>query len=265
MRRDFSVFCLGKVNEKVDLFILSRRGLSELKNMTYFVIGVSGVTCGGKTTLTKLLQRSFPWARVIHQDKYFYPEDYPGHLRVPEMNEHINFDRWSALDMEQMEKDVHKILHTPPTINGLRTKNEEIPPNFAEGLELLRNLKDIDFDTSKYSHIPIIIIEGFIMFESEDLYEKCDMRLFLTLDEETCRHRRSLRVFDPPDGEGYFEHCIWPEYQRHFKHHIKHRPAVQVLSGKTHIGNLWKDAVSLITNKMEEKFHYKINKAEGHF
>jgi len=95
--------------------------------------------------MSKLLQRSFPWCRVIHQDKYFYPEDYPGHVRIPEIGNHINFERWSALDMDQMHKDVEKILWTPPEgneVNGLG-RNGEIAPNFAEGLELLRNLRDI--------------------------------------------------------------------------------------------------------------------------
>lgn len=127
--------------------------------MSYFVIGVSGVTCGGKTTLTKLLQRSFPWATTIHQDKYFYPEDYPGHVRLPQINDHINFDQWSALDMESMHRDIINILNSPPRDNHSTINRDELPPNFAEGLELLRNIRDIDVDTSKYREIPILIIE----------------------------------------------------------------------------------------------------------
>lgn len=86
-------------------------------NMRYFVIGVSGVTCGGKTTLTKLLQRKFPWALVIHQDHYFFDDDYPNHIRVPESENHVNYEVFQALDMEKMYKDVQAILDAPPQYN----------------------------------------------------------------------------------------------------------------------------------------------------
>lgn len=231
--------------------------------MSYFVIGVSGVTCGGKTTMSKLLKKSFPWARVIHQDKYFYPESYEGHIKLPEIDNHINFDVYSALDMEKMHRDVREILSKPelPYRNGHMNghSNGDIAPNFAEGLELLRNLEDIDIDTARYSKIPILIIEGYIMFESEELYDKCDVRYFLTLDEETCRHRRSLRVFDPPDGPGYFDYCIWPEYQRHYKNFVEDRAGINVFSGKSQIKKLWRETVEIIAHKLEEKYPYQIN------
>ena len=78
------------ISQKARVAVLDRWLLS--RKMSYFVIGVSGVTCGGKTTMSKLLQRSFPWSKVIHQDKYFYPEDYEGHVRFADMDNHINFE-----------------------------------------------------------------------------------------------------------------------------------------------------------------------------
>jgi len=255
--------------------------------MSYFVIGLSGVTCGGKTTMSKLLQRSFPWAKVIHQDKYFKPEEHEDHVKLPEIDNHINFDIYTALDMDQMHKDVAKILNSAPEEP---TGQDTIIPNFAEGLELLRNLEDIgelrgipsknsvfgtygenvliwkifitlDLDTSRFSHIPILIIEGFIIYESEFLNDKCDVRFFLTLDEETCRRRRTCRTFDPPDGPGYFDHCIWPEYQHHYKNFVEDRAGIQVYSGRAPIAQLWRDSVELVGHKIEEKYPYKINMA----
>ncbi len=120
-------------------------------------------------------------------------------------------------------------------------------------------------DTSRFSHIPILILEGFTIYESEELFKSCDARFFLTLDEETCRRRRSLRNFDPPDGPGYFDYCIWPEYQRHYKKYIGDRAGteIEVYSGKAHIGKIWRDSVDLISSKIEEKFPYQIMAANA--
>lgn len=56
-----------------------------------------------------------------------------------------------------------------------------------------------DFDTTKFQKIPVLIIEGFIIFESPFLFDLCDVRFFLTLDESECRNRRTIRQYNPPD------------------------------------------------------------------
>uniref|UniRef100_A0A0K0D993 Molybdopterin synthase n=1 Tax=Angiostrongylus cantonensis TaxID=6313 RepID=A0A0K0D993_ANGCA len=40
---------------------------------------------------------------------------------------------------------------------------------------------------------------------------------FHTLNESTCRRRRSKRTYDPPDVPGYFEEVVWPAYQQHLQ------------------------------------------------
>ena len=52
------------------------------------------------------------------------------------------------MDMDQMHKDVAKILSSPPEFskNGFfkpHNNDYSLAPNFAEGLELLRNLDDL--------------------------------------------------------------------------------------------------------------------------
>jgi nicotinamide/nicotinate riboside kinase len=67
------------------------------------IIGISGVTCGGKTTLAYKLNKMFPTSKLISQDDYFLDVDDPRHTWITELN-HINFDILSSLDMEKMEK-----------------------------------------------------------------------------------------------------------------------------------------------------------------
>uniref|UniRef100_A0A1B0B188 Dolichol phosphate-mannose biosynthesis regulatory protein n=1 Tax=Glossina palpalis gambiensis TaxID=67801 RepID=A0A1B0B188_9MUSC len=88
--------------------------------MQWLVIGISGVTCGGKTTLARSLrdyftsQRNSPlWntsfiindVQLISQDDYFLPVDDLRHKWVEKLNV-INFELLSSLDMKQMLSDI---------------------------------------------------------------------------------------------------------------------------------------------------------------
>jgi len=245
--------------------------------MSYFVIGVSGITCGGKTTLTQLLKRTFPWCRIIYQDSYFHDDDYPGHVRVPEVRNHVNYEILGSMDMPKMYKDVQGILDSPPEFfdgrpHGLRSQKSQMAdseahhtttnphteqdiPNFdAATLELLETVKHLDFDVSKYKNIPILIVEGFIIFESNFLHDKCDVRFYVNLDEEECMRRRSSRTYNPPDGPGYFDKIVWPESMEHYTTFISGRGGIRVFDGKDSIANIWKDSIEIVTCRLEEKY-----------
>jgi hypothetical protein len=61
---------------------------------------------------------------------------------LADIGDHINFELWTALDMEQMHRDVAKTFNSPPQFQK-HHGHSDYAPNFAEGLELLRNLEDI--------------------------------------------------------------------------------------------------------------------------
>ncbi|CAD7006673.1 nicotinamide riboside kinase 1 [Ceratitis capitata] len=86
----------------------------------WLVIGVSGVTCGGKTTLAHRLRDYFKQVRgaplwntpyvvgdvqLLSQDDYFLPVDDMRHKWNEKLNA-INFELLSSLDMKQMLADV---------------------------------------------------------------------------------------------------------------------------------------------------------------
>ncbi|XP_017479575.1 PREDICTED: nicotinamide riboside kinase 1 [Rhagoletis zephyria] len=87
---------------------------------SWLVIGVSGVTCGGKTTLAHRLRDYFKqmcgaplWStpyivgdvQLISQDDYFLPVDDLRHKWNDKLNV-INFELLSSLDMKQMLSDI---------------------------------------------------------------------------------------------------------------------------------------------------------------
>lgn len=86
----------------------------------WLVIGISGVTCGGKTTLAQNLRDYFQSQRntqlwntpysisdvqLISQDDYFLPVDDLRHKWVEPLNA-INFELITSLDMKQMLSDI---------------------------------------------------------------------------------------------------------------------------------------------------------------
>ncbi|CAF4956471.1 unnamed protein product [Pieris macdunnoughi] len=175
----------------------------------WIVIGISGVTCGGKTTLANRLRDALVPVYVFHQDKYFLPDDSPKHVRCPGV-EHNNYDILSALDMDKMHDDVLR------TLRG-ETRAHAVDLERAEG---------------KWG-VPgksFLILEGFTVLNHRPLNELCHLRYYFVLEYGECASRRALRLYDPPDTAGYFEQCVWPEHLR-FKAQIEKDSRVKMLDG----------------------------------
>jgi nicotinamide/nicotinate riboside kinase len=133
-------------------------------------------TNGGKTTLTKQLKKEFENSFMITQDDYYRPKD-SAHLQFISSIGSLNFDVITAIDMERMRAD----------INELKAYN-------------------------KYDYI---FIEGFVIYDDEELYNILDRRYFLTLNKEECLRRRQSRHYTSIDMPHYFDDCVWPEFQKY--------------------------------------------------
>lgn len=166
----------------------------------WLVIGISGVTCGGKTTLATRLSELLPNSKVISQDDYFLDVNDPRHIWIPELN-HINFDIISSLDMEKMHIDILATL-----------RNRDGASN-GKVIAVLSSMLDVK-ELIKIRNVKVLIIEGFCIFNYKAIGDLCDVKYFFTLSEEECYRRRMKRVYEPPDCPGYFEQCAWPEYLR---------------------------------------------------
>ncbi|CAG2057873.1 unnamed protein product [Timema podura] len=169
----------------------------------WLVVGISGVTCGGKSTLAKALHQALPGSQIISQDDYFLPEDSSRHILVPEMN-HFNWEIMSSLDMEKMESAIADILSTVPPVG-----------------------KRPCADT--FHHV--LIVEGFLILNYPPLLNLCRLKYYITLTREQCLLRRTSRVYNPPDVPGYFEKCVWPEYVAHRDKVLGAVADVKVLDG----------------------------------
>lgn len=146
----------------------------------WVVIGIAGVTNGGKTTLARHLHEKFNNSVLFSQDEYFFPENDSRHIFIPSLN-HINWEIISSVDMEKMRRDVNTLLN--------RSHSDGTPH--------------------------VVIIEGFLLLNDYYFSEVCDLKFFFTLSKEQCWERRCVRIYEPPDPPGYFDEVVWPEYEKH--------------------------------------------------
>ncbi|XP_060055291.1 nicotinamide riboside kinase 1 isoform X2 [Erinaceus europaeus] len=154
--------------------------------MKTFVIGIGGVTNGGKTTLAKNLQKHLPNCSVISQDDFFKPES---EIERDE-NGFLQYDVLEALNMEKMMSAITCWMESPTL-----------------------SLTPIDWKSSE--EICILIIEGFLLFNYKPFNTIWNRSYFLTIPYEECKRRRSTRVYEPPDPPGYFDGHVWPMYLQH--------------------------------------------------
>ncbi|XP_033092974.1 nicotinamide riboside kinase 1 isoform X5 [Trachypithecus francoisi] len=114
--------------------------------MKTFIVGISGVTNGGKTTLAKNLQKHLPNCSVISQDDFFKPES----EIETDKNGFLQYDVLEALNMEKMMSAISCWMESAR-----------------------RSVVSTDRESAE--EIPILIIEGFLLFNyNTRVYEPPD-------------------------------------------------------------------------------------------
>ena len=194
-------------------------------------IGIGGATCGGKSTLAKLVCQLFgDRAQKLNQDDFYFPDEYPGHVYVPEVK-HINWEVESAFDnaklirvvKERIQSSEDKAAVVGNVSNLIQALDESRDnPLLVDGEKLSAQWQKL-FERSV---IPssVLIVEGIHVLTCKELSQLCDLKFFVTLDHKTCWERRQLRSYDPPDPPGYFDKIVWPSYCKQLEILMKSAP-----------------------------------------
>lgn len=185
----------------------------------WLIIGVSGITCGGKTTLSQTLYEylndsmnqhclsdtvKIGIVKILNQDDYFFPDDHPHHEWMEQLK-HVNYDVMDAVNITDMCNDLHTELGRHFV---LYSKNKQI------------------------TTVNIMIIDGFLIFNHSVLNRLCQLKFHIHLPYEKCYERRMKRTYEPPDCLGYFELCVWPMYEQNFEK-IQAKNDIILLNGDT--------------------------------
>ncbi|XP_021346155.1 nicotinamide riboside kinase 2-like [Mizuhopecten yessoensis] len=180
------------------------------------VIGISGATNSGKSTLVEQLVSALPNCSAIHQDDYYLE---PGDERltwIPELN-HENWDEMKALEMERLVRDIQQWVRDTHSPGG--------------------------------DSISVLLVDGFLLYNYRPLNELFSKRYFLNVSQTVCRSRRSERNYEPPDVPGYFDQIVWPAYLES-REEIKDQSDITFLDGTSKKEDIFqtvlKDILSVI-------------------
>ncbi|WP_408045238.1 uridine kinase [Tenacibaculum litopenaei] len=140
-----------------------------------FVIGIAGGTGSGKTTVVNQIINELPADEVcvISQDSYYKETD---NLTYEERTK-INFDHPRAIDFDLL------VNH----LKGL--KNGEIIEQPIYSFVAHNRTKD----TIKTHPRKVVIVEGILIFNSKELRDLCDIKVFVHADADERLIRRVRR------------------------------------------------------------------------
>lgn len=139
------------------------------------IIGIAGGTGSGKTTLVYQIKKNFSSEKVcvISQDSYYKSTD---HLSDDERSK-INFDHPNAIDFELL---VAQLKQLKSGINIAQPVYSFLTHNRTK-------------DVVNTSAARIVIVEGILIFNHEELRNLFDIKLFVHVDSDERLVRRIRR------------------------------------------------------------------------
>jgi uridine kinase len=155
--------------------------------MKPFIVGISGPSCAGKSTLVDELQHRFPNSRIVHLDDFWHDP-----ATFPPVRHHLfrNFTNWE-LPQNLNFQLLHKVLR-----------------RLQKGWRAF--WRAISFER------PIIFVEGFLLFHDAKIREMMDLKVYLDIPDETVVQRRMERKrFEFEGMELYYREVVLDEYRRH--------------------------------------------------
>ncbi|PQE19569.1 nicotinamide riboside kinase 1 protein [Rutstroemia sp. NJR-2017a WRK4] len=197
------------------------------------VIGISGPSSSGKTTLSRLLRDIFPNTFIVHEDDFYLPEE-----KLPKKDDLIDWDCAESLNIPRIAETleyVHENAALPPDLDSYQDRNSvgecpvpdeaiaEVKSQVKEWLQPGNPGHGILQDTSNPTSI--CLFDGFLLYSDSlaPVQSQLDLKLFLRVSYAKAKARREARSGyatlegfweDPP---GYVDKIVWPNYVENHK------------------------------------------------
>jgi len=192
------------------------------------VVGISGCSSSGKTTISRLLRDIFPNTFVLHEDDFYLPE-----TELPKKYDLLDWDCAESLSIPDMVKSlehIHKEGTFPPFLDSKEDQNSvgDIPVSDVTIEALKARVKtwtsvgNPGFGMLENSKEPLrlCVFDGFLLYSKSmaSIQPQIDLKLFLRVSYAKAKARREARSGyvtlegfweDPP---GYVDKIVWPNY-----------------------------------------------------
>lgn len=137
------------------------------------VIGIAGGTGSGKSTLVNKIKEEFNEKITMISHDFYYKR----HEISFEERKKLNYDHPNAFDTDLMIQHIKDL---------------------KEGKEIERPVYDFTIhnrvdDTVKVKPSKVLIVEGILIFENEELRDLCDIKVYVDTDADVRILRRILR------------------------------------------------------------------------
>lgn len=138
------------------------------------IIGIAGGSGSGKTTLTENLANHFQnQISVLRHDDYYRSQS----NMSPEERANINYDHPSAFDTDLLIKHLDR----------LRCGKAVDCPIYDY------TIHDRSDKTRRVESTDVILLEGILIFENQDILKRLDMKIFVDTDADVRIVRRLMR------------------------------------------------------------------------
>ena len=187
-------------------------------NNDILVIGIAGGTGSGKTTLmNNLIQRFEGSVTVLSHDNYYRRND---HLTY-EQRCRINYDEPAALETDLMARHLDQLRHG---------ETIQCPVyDFAQ-----HNRSD---ETIEIAPKSVIIVEGILIFENQELRDLMDIKIFVDTDADVRLCRRIKRDVNKRGRSlesvlEQYQNTVKPMHEKYVEPSKKHANLVVLEGGK---------------------------------
>ncbi|EWG52522.1 hypothetical protein FVEG_16986 [Fusarium verticillioides 7600] len=185
------------------------------------IVGISGCSSSGKTTLARLLRDIFPNTFILHEDDFYRPEN-----ELPTKDGLLDWDCAEALDIPAMDESLAYIRQHaafPPTLDSKEDQNSVGKCPVSEASIAAQRTKvdaALGPDHPLRKNLRLCLLDGFLLYSPSmaAIKPNLDIKLFLRTTYEKAKKRREARDgyvtlegfwADPP---GYVDKIVWPNY-----------------------------------------------------
>jgi len=192
------------------------------------IVGISGCSSSGKTTICRLLRDIFPNTFVLHEDDFYRPE-----TELPKKHDLLDWDCAEALSIPDMVKSlehIHKEGTFPPQLDSKEDQNSvgSIPVSQAtidalkQRVKTWTSFENHGFGILEHSQksVRLCLFDGFLLYSRsmEPIQTQMDIKLLVRVSYAKAKARREARSGyvtlegfweDPPE---YFDKIVWPNY-----------------------------------------------------